>query len=104
MASRTVTLAALTTLAALSAGCPKPPPPPPPPEPVAATPPPPKCESFSEKCIAAGDTRAKITNTALVFTPASGWVYAQQSSATVAQSSDSGPVIAFLGIDVDVKD
>ncbi len=104
MASRTATLLALSALSALSAGCPPPPPPPPPPAPVAVAPLPPKCESFSEKCVAGADTRAKITNTALVFTPATSWVYAQQSSATVAQASDSGPVIVFLGIDVDVKD
>jgi hypothetical protein len=105
MASRPVTLVALIALAALGAGCPKPPPPPPPPPPVAEVPPPPpKCESFSEKCAAKPETRAKITSSTLVFTPAAGWTYAQQSSSTVAQASDAGPAIAFIGIEIDAKD
>ncbi len=105
MASRSVVLVTLTALAALAAGCPKPPVAPPPPEPTVQAPaPPPKCESFSEKCVGATDTRAKITNSALVFSPTPGWVFAQQSSSTIAQDSDSGPAIAFLGIDIDPKD
>lgn len=93
----------MTMLAALAAGCPKPPPPPPPPT-ANTPPPPPKCESLGEKCAAKSDTKAKITNSGLVFTPAAGWVYAQQSSATIAQSSETGPAIAMVGIDVDAKD
>jgi hypothetical protein len=105
MPPRSVLLVTLAALAALASGCPKPPPPAPPPEPtVEAPPPPPKCESFSEKCAGKADTRAKITNAGLVFSPAAGWIYAQQSSSTVAQASDSGPAIAFLGIDLDAKD
>jgi len=105
MSPRPLKLLALTVLAALTAGCPKPPPPAPPPEPVAeAAPPPPKCEAFSEKCAARGDTRAKITGSTLLFTPVAGWIYAQQSSSTVAQLSESGAALAFLGIDVDPKD
>lgn len=102
MSPRLPTLLAMTVLAALAAGCPKPPPPPPPV--VAEPPPPPKCESLAEKCEAKPDTKAKITNSGLVFTPAMGWIYAQQSSATVAQSADGGPAIAMVGIDVDPKD
>ncbi len=109
MSLRPLKLAALSILAVLFAGlatgCPKPPPPAPPPEPVVvAPPPPPKCEAFSEKCEGKPDTRAKITNSTLVFTPAAGWFYAQQSSSTVAQSSDAGPALAFVGIEIDAKD
>jgi hypothetical protein len=105
MASRSGILVTLTALSALAAGCPKPPPPVVIPEPtVQAPPPPPKCEAFSEKCVASGDTRARVTNSILVFSPAIGWIYAQQSSSTVAQTSDQGPAIAFLGIDIDPKD
>jgi hypothetical protein len=95
---------ALALLVAASVGCAKPPPPEPPPEAPPPPPPPPKCESFSEKCQSKPDTRAKITSSDLVFTPAPGWVYAQQSSSTLAQSSETGPGIAFLGIDFDAKD
>lgn len=105
MPPRSVLLVTLAGLVALASGCPKPPPPAPPPEPtVEAPPPPPKCESFSEKCAGKASTRAKITNAGLVFSPAVGWIYAQQSSSTVAQESDAGPAIAFLGIDLDAKD
>jgi hypothetical protein len=104
MSHRLPKLLALTVLATLAAGCPKPPPPPPQPEAETAPPPPPKCESFSEKCEAKPDTKAKITSSALVFTPAPGWTYAQQSSTTIAQASEQGPSIAFIGIDIDVKD
>jgi hypothetical protein len=98
-------IAALAVLAGLAVGCPaKPPPPPPQPEPTAEPPPPPKCESFTEKCESKPETRAKITGSALVFTPAAGWIFAQQSSSTVAQASELGPGIAFLGIDLDPKD
>src|SRR5579864_6189885 len=102
MVPRSPKLFALLTLAAL-AGCAKPPPPPPPPAPP-PPPPPPKCESLSERCAAKPDTRAKVTSSDLVFAPAGGWIYAQQSSATIAQASDAGPAIAFLGIDLDFKD
>src|SRR5262245_61777767 len=93
-------------LALAFAAC-KPKPPPPPPavtaEP-APPPPPPKCEAMNEKCEAKADTRAKIPNTDVVFTPATGWIYAQQSSATLSQAPDGGPGIAFLGFDFDAKD
>ncbi len=106
MSPRPSKLLALTVLAALAAGCPKPPPPAAPTEPAAdaAPPPPPKCEAFSEKCASKDDTRATITGSTLLFTPPAGWIYAQQSSSTVAQISDAGPVLAFLGVDFDVKD
>jgi hypothetical protein len=105
MSLRPLKLVALSILAACVAGCPKPPPPAPPPVVAdAPPPPPPKCEAFAEKCAGTADTRAKIINSVLVFTPAAGWFYAQQSSSTVAQASDAGPALAFLGIDVDPKD
>jgi hypothetical protein len=107
MSPRSLNLPALVALVAVVAGCPKPPPPPPPPAPTVepvAKPPPPKCESFSEKCAATADTRAKITGSDLVFTPAAGWIYAQQSSSTIAQASETGAGIAFLGFDADPKD
>jgi len=110
---RLLTLVLLVVLLPASAGAvgarqidpSKPPPPPPQPEaPPALPPPPPKCEALSEKCAATADTRAKITNSSLIFTPARGWIYAQQSSSTLAQAGDSGPALAFLGIDIDPKD
>jgi len=104
MAPRLPKLFALTMLALLAAGCPKPPPPPPPPQPVEAPPPPPKCESLGEKCAAKASTKAKITSSDLVFTPATGWFYAQQSSATISQSSETGPGLALMGYEGDAKD
>lgn len=103
MSPRLPKLLALTLLAAVSAGCPKPPPPPPPPAPV-EPPPPPKCESIGEKCEAKSDTKAKVTSSDLAFTPATGWIYAHQSSATIAQASESGPAIAMMGYESDPKD
>lgn len=98
-----LSILALTALAAFAAGCPKPPPPEPPSAP-AEPPPPPKCESLGEKCEAKPDTRAKVTNSSLSFTPALSWVYAQQSSATIAQASEVGPAIALVGVEIDPKD
>jgi|SRR5580704_16353370 hypothetical protein len=103
MSPRSTKTFALVLFSVLAAGCPKPPEPPPPP-PVVDAPPPPKCESLGEKCAAKADTRAKITNSEVEFSPAETWVYAQQSSATLAQTDDGGPAIAFLGVDVDAKD
>jgi hypothetical protein len=74
------------------------PPPPPPP------PPPKKCENLSENCVAAADTRARIASSDLTFGPAASWTYAQQPSVTIAQTSDSGPALAFTGVDLDAKD
>ncbi len=104
MLVRSLKSLALAILVAASVGCAKPPPPEPPPEAPPPPPPPPKCESFSEKCQSKADTRAKITSSDLVFSPAAGWIYAQQSSSTLAQASETGPAIAFLGIDYDAKD
>lgn len=103
MSPRLPRLFALILLAAASTGCPKPPPPPPQPV-VEAPPPPPKCESLGEKCEAKSDSKAKITSSELQFTPATGWIYAQQSSATIAQSSETGPAIAMMGYEGDPKD
>jgi hypothetical protein len=103
MSPRLPKIFALTMLAVLVAGCPKPPPPPPPPQ-AEPPPPPPKCESLGEKCAAKPDTKAKITSSNLVFTPAAGWVYAMQSSATIAQASETGPGIVMMGYEGDAKD
>jgi hypothetical protein len=103
MAPRSPNAFALVLFSLLAAGCPKPPEPPPPP-PVVEAPPPPKCESLGEKCAARADTRAKITSSEAEFSPAETWIYAQQSSATIAQTDDGGPAIAFLGVEVDPKD
>jgi hypothetical protein len=104
MFPRLRTVSALALLGALVAACSSPPPPPPveptPPPP----PPPPKCESLTEKCEAKADTKAKITNSNLTFAPAPGWTYAMLSAATVAQASDQGPVVAFMGYEGDNKD
>jgi hypothetical protein len=105
MSPRLPKILALTMLAVAAAGCPKPPPPPPPPQAEPEPPPPPpKCESLGEKCEAKPDTKAKITSSSLVFTPAAGWFYAMQSSATIAQASETGPGIAMMGYEGDPKD
>lgn len=107
MSPRLPKLFALTLFAALAAlsGCkPKPPPPPPTPPVEEPPPPPPKCESLGEKCEAKPDTKAKITSSSLVFTPEKGWFYAMQSSATIAQASETGPGIAMMGYEGDAKD
>jgi hypothetical protein len=102
MLPRPTRIFASLLFAALVAGCPKPPPPPPPP--AEPPPPPPKCESLGEHCAAKADTRARITSSEVEFSPAETWIYAMQSSATIAQVDDSGPAIAFLGVEVDPKD
>lgn len=95
---------------ALTVGCgPKPQPPPEtPPEPVAEVapppkPPPPKCEALDEKCAAKDNTHAKIARSDLVFTPPSGWTYAQMSGATVAEQADATVAIAGYDSDKDAK-
>jgi hypothetical protein len=102
--------AALLALTSVIGGCENLQPaaaPPPPSTAAAAAPaplPPPKCESLSEKCASTPETRTPIANSTLVFTPAAGWFHAHLPSASVAQASEAGPAIAFLGIDVDAKD
>jgi len=104
--SSTVTLA-LATLLMACGSAPKPKPTPKPvvaapkkPKPPDAfdkpTPPPapPKCESLAEKCTADKTTRARIAEATVVFTPPQGWTYAQESAASVAQTSDDGPALA----------
>jgi hypothetical protein len=107
MLLRPSTPLAFLAVAALALGCGSKPPPKPV-EPVAATtepeakpPPPPKCEKLDEHCDAKADTRAKVAHAELYVTPVVGWVFAQGDGATVAQSSDSGPVMAFVGYDED---
>ena len=98
----------ITLLAAsvLALGCGSKPPPKPV-EPIAETPaapakpPPPKCEKLDEHCDAKADTRAKVAHAELYVTPVAGWVFAQDEAATIAQSSDSGSVMAFVGYDED---
>jgi hypothetical protein len=108
----TIRLAATFALLAFVAGCgSKPPPPPepapePPPAPKPEPPPPPKCETPSENCKAAADTHARIAGTSYVFTPVTGWVYAQLSNVTIAQvNAENSPamVIAAYAADKDAK-
>ncbi len=105
MLLRPFTSVALLTVAALALGCGSKPPPKPvePPAPTVApeVKPPPKCEKLDEHCDAKADTRAKVAHAELYVTPVVGWVYAQGDAATVAQASDSGPVMAFVGYDED---
>jgi hypothetical protein len=63
--------------------------------------PPPKCEAMSEKCVADKTTQAKIPEASfVVFTPPSGWTYAQESSVSVAQTADEGPALAVAAFTV----
>ncbi|MFO0762487.1 MAG: hypothetical protein U0359_38970 [Byssovorax sp.] len=105
-----ISLGALVALASLvsSTGCgSKPPPKNPEPADSAeadAGPPPPKCEALDEKCAATAETHAKIAHSELVFSPVTGWTYAQMEAVSVAQASDTGPAMAFLGYEGDAKD
>ena len=105
MLLRPFTPAALLAVAALAIGCGSKPLPKPvePPAPTAApeVKPPPKCEKIDEHCDAKADTRARVAHADLYVTPVVGWVYAQGDTAMVAQASDSGPVMAFVGYDED---
>ena len=98
-----ICLSLVLALASACGGAPPPPPAPPEtkdaPEPQKAeAKPPPKCEALDEKCEAGGSTKARIAGAgALVFTPAPGWIYAQGSDVTVAQTGDSGPAVAAIG-------
>src|SRR5216684_3308441 len=94
-------------IAWLLVGCghkPPPPvaPPPPPTEPaVKEEPKPPKkCETIEEDCVADAQTHAKIARSNLVFTPVSGWKYAQMENATVAQPVETGAAQAFTAFDL----
>lgn len=73
--------------------------PPPPPKKVDA-PPPPKCEALSESCAAENGKPVRIAHATFVFDPPTGWIYAQEAEATVAQVSASGPTIVVTGYDV----
>ena len=105
MLLRPFTSVALLTVVAVAIGCGSKPPPKPvePPAPTVApeVKPPPKCEKIDEHCDAKADTRARVAHAELYVTPVVGWVYAQGDTATVAQASDSGPVMAFVGYDED---
>jgi hypothetical protein len=110
MFQRALTISALPLCLALSLGCgsthPVTPDPPPQPvetaTPATPTPPPPKCEALDEKCEAKDTTRAVIARSDLLFTPPAGWIYAQLSGATIAESSDA--TIAVTGYEADAKD
>ncbi len=69
-----------------------------------AGPPPPKCEKLDEKCAATADTKATIAHADLIFVPVTGWTYAQGAGVSVAQASDTGPAMAFVGFEGDAKD
>jgi hypothetical protein len=118
-------LFALALLVPLAAACgstppPKKPDPPPAPAPVVKKKPKgddpfankdalkPKCEAMTEACVADKTTQAKIPEASfVVFTPPNGWTYAQESSASVAQTSDEGPALAVAAFTVapdEVKD
>ena len=103
---RPSTPAALLAVAALAVGCGTKPPPTPVEAPTPTveaevTPPPKKCEKIDEHCDAKADTRATVAHADLYVTPVVGWIYAQGDTAMVAQASDSGPVMAFVGYDED---
>jgi len=104
----TTAVALLASTCAGSVGCSKPPADVPPQPSADVTPPPPptppKCEAISEKCDAKVETRAKVANSDLVFAPVAGWIYAQQSSATIAQSNELGAAVGLVGVDLDPKD
>lgn len=106
MLLRSFTSTAILAASVLALGCGSKPPPKPV-EPTAETaeaaakPPPPKCEKLDEHCEAKADTRAKVARSDLFVTPVAGWIYAQDEAATIAQGSDSGPVMAFVGYDED---
>jgi hypothetical protein len=109
MSQRALTISALPLCLAFALGCasetPKPPETPPAPVETAAPappPPPPKCEALDEKCEAKDGTRATIARAELFFTPPAGWIYAQLSGATVAESGDV--TLAISGYDTDAKD
>jgi len=107
MFPRALTIPVLAVAVAFTLGCGSKPPPPPEEPKIEAPPPPkpkPKCIELDEKCEAKEDTRAKIKNAELVFTPAAGWVYAQGEDATIAQMSEDGPAIAFAVFEADAKD
>ena len=108
---------ALAAVASFAVACGSTPPPkkpePPPPAPVATAKPKkddpfdkpmpkaaPKCEAMSEACVADKTTQAKVPEAAVVFTPPNGWTYAQESSASVAQTSDEGPALAVAAFTV----
>lgn len=83
------------------------PPPEPEPEPVAPPPKPPpppkKCESMDEDCVADAKTKARVARSAFVFTPVTGWKYAQLDAVTVVEPFEIGAASAFTVFDVDPK-
>jgi hypothetical protein len=87
---------AVALVAALATGCPKPPEVKDPVVPSAEPPPPPKCESLSEKCLAKGDTRARVPGVDWFITPPSGWTYAQESDATVAEKTGDKQAVMLV--------
>src|SRR5437868_3742214 len=70
------------------------PPPEPEPEPVAPPPKPPpppkKCESMDDDCVAEAKTKARVARSGLVFSPVTGWKYAQLEAVTVVEPFEIG--------------
>lgn len=58
---------------------------------------------MADDCVAKEDTKAKITKSALVFTPVKGWKYATTDDGTVAQPFEIGSALAITTFDVDPK-
>lgn len=78
--------------------CTKPRPAPPPTAPLVdagppEAPPPPKCEALGDGCTANEDTRAAIAGTKLAFRPPTGWTWAAEADATIAQKDKSAIVV-----------
>ncbi len=83
-------------LALGAAGCPPPPPPVDPLPAVPKPPPEPKCERLDEKCLAKGDTHARIPGVGWVLTPPGGWTYAQESDWTVAEKTGDSQAVLIV--------
>jgi hypothetical protein len=101
-------IAALVCSPALFGGC-APPPPAAPAAPAPAPPPKPKpkCEALIEGCKANAKTRARIEGTDLVFTPPSGWIYAQEPEITRSRPKEGSALIGvttFEDGDAKVRD
>lgn len=87
-------------LLAFGAGCDPPPKPPETPTIAHTLAPPAKCESLAENCLGKGDTRARIPKLGWTISPPTGWHYAQESDATVAEKNGgAGAVVVATTFD-----